>query len=501
MKRNLLMTLSEVRLAFVYKKQHECNQKGNGNVRSTSICVLLLLLMTSVGDLYAAEVLSRPNIVIILADDMGYGDCGVYNPQSKIATPNIDQLAKEGLRFTDAHSASVTCTASRYGLLTGINPARTGVRNTLLRQGNPIIDEKETTLAAVLKDHGYITKMVGKWHLGFEMMKTGRRPEFDFSRPLLGGPLDRGFDYFFGIHSSPGSSPRVYIEGRNSVSSAVKKGGGYVQEEVAPTLCKDVISIIREHAVSKKEKPLFLYYASPIPHTPHVPVDKFKGKSGAGAYGDYMLQLDDEVRQVNAVLKETGLDENTILIFTSDNGASQKVVGEHDHMANGIFRGHKASAYEGGHRIPFIIKWPGRIQAASVSKTAINHTDIFATFAELLGVDLGKSYPGCAEDSHSFLPALFDPTKRFSHPVMVNSVKCIRIDDWKLVDNPKGKEKSKGKGKGKEAVNQSCYELYNLKADPAEEKDVSNENPERRTQLVKLFEQFIANRRLKPGAK
>jgi arylsulfatase A len=453
-----------------------------------AVCVVVLTVM---GSAFGETKGSKPDIIIILADDMGYGDCTVNNPDSKILTPHIDQLAKEGLRFTDAHSASVTCTASRYGLLTGINPARTGVRNTLIGQGRPIIDEKEKTLASMLIDQGYATKMVGKWHLGFEMKKTGRRAELDLSKPLLGGPLDRGFDCFFGIHASPGSSPRVCIKGRHpfTESTDTKKGAGtasaeYVQEELAPRLCREVTGIIRAHAASKDKKPLFLYYASPIPHTPHVPVDKFKGKSSAGAYGDYMLQFDDEVRQINDVLKETGLDRNTILIFTSDNGASPGVVGKHDHKANGIFRGYKASAYEGGHRIPFIIRWPGKIRASSVSKTTINHTDIFATIAELLDVDLRKSYPGSAEDSHSFAPALFEPTKRFSRPVTVNSVKCIRMGDWKLVDDRK-----------------SGYELYNLEDDPSEQKNVSKDNPERKQQLVKLFEEFTANRRLKAGAK
>jgi arylsulfatase A len=459
----------------------------------SSICVSLILVATSIGGLCAAEKLPKPNIILILADDMGYGDCTVNNPASKISTPNIDQLAEEGLRFTDAHSASVTCTASRYGLLTGINPARTGVRNTLLGQGYPIIDENEITLPSMLRDQGYATHMVGKWHLGFEMKKSGRRPEFDFSKPLRGGPMDRGFDSFFGIHSSPDSSPRILIRGRRPVENPTETEEGleYVQEEIAPTLCNEVMRLLRDHAASEEEKPLFLYYASPIPHKPHVPIDNFKDKSNAGAYGDYVMQLDNEVGQINNVLKETGLDENTILIFTSDNGASNKV-DIPGHQANGIFRGYKAQAWEGGHRMPFFIKWPDRIEAASLSASTINHTDIFATFAELLNVGLETSYPGSAEDSHSFLPALFEPATRYPHPVTVNSLNCIRMDDWKLVDNP---QKA-----GRTAANPSTYELYNLENDPSEQRDISSENPEMTAQLTEQFETFMTNRRLKEGA-
>ena len=221
------------------------------------ICVLVGIIVAGssfAGVTERGVASERPNIVVILADDMGYGDCGVYNPESKIATPHIDQLAAEGLRFTDAHSAGSTCTPSRYGLLTGINPARTGVLNTLLSRGDPIIDQDETTIACLLKDTGYTTKMIGKWHLGFEMDKSGNRPSYDFSKPLKGGPLDRGFESFFGIGSSPGASPLCYIRGREVVALPTERGSwkrqlpggkpvevrgmmapGFVQEEVSPS--------------------------------------------------------------------------------------------------------------------------------------------------------------------------------------------------------------------------------------------------------------------------
>jgi arylsulfatase A len=229
----------------------------------------------------------RPNIIIILADDMGYGDCSVYNPESKIATPNIDQLAKEGLLFTDAHSASGTCTPSRYGLLTGTNPTRTGVLNTLLSRGDPIIAENEKTIASMLRDQGYVTRMIGKWHLGFEEDKSGKKPFLDFTKPLKGGPVDRGFDSFYGLHSSPGSSPLCLTRDRDVVALPTEKGiikkhngdgsttdvtvmmsPGYRPEEAGPSFCREALKMIQEHADSKDANPLFLYYASPAPHPP-----------------------------------------------------------------------------------------------------------------------------------------------------------------------------------------------------------------------------------------
>ena len=453
----------------------------------------------------------KPNIILILADDMGYGDCGVYNPESKIKTPHIDQLAKEGLLFTDAHAASSTCTPSRYGLLTGINPARTGVRNTLLARGMPIIDEDETTVASLLRDQGYVTQMVGKWHLGFEEDKSGIKPVLDVSKPLTGGPVDRGFDTFYGMHSSPGASPLCYIRNRTVEVLPTEKGiveesrGGskpfrrtvmmapeYRVEDSSPLFCKEAVDMIHAHAASKDSNPFFLYYASPLPHKPWVPTDTFRGKSGVGPYGDFIMQLDDVVGQINTALKETGLDQRTLLIFTSDNGPgpwAAEDMNTQGHASSGPLRGMKAHAWEGGHRVPFIAKWPGHIPAGRRTAGTINFTDFFATLAQMLDVNLEKAYPGAAPDSESFLDVMLDPGSRHRRGVFIHHSYAIRDGDWVLV--------SKKKPKDSIDLNKSEFKLFNLAEDLSQKNDLSKTHPEKAKELFAEFEKFAKTRKPK----
>jgi len=453
----------------------------------------------------------RPNIILILADDMGYGDCGVCNPASKIETPHIDQLAQEGLLFRDAHAAGSTCTPSRYGLLTGINPVRTGVLNTLLSRGDPVIAEDEKTIATMLRDQGYVTRMIGKWHLGFEENKSGKRPHLDFSKPLKGGPVDRGFDSFYGMHSSPGASPLCTIRDRKVEALPTEKGSiikhkadgsttkvrvmmspGYRPEDASPSFCREAVAIVREHAAAKKSKPLFLYYASPVPHQPWVPTAAFKGKSGLGEYGDFMMQLDDVVGQLNSALKETGLDKDTLLIFTSDNGAGPKAVkimARNGHASSATLRGQKADSWEGGHRIPFIAKWPGRIVANERTGAVINFTDLFATLAELLDVDAAEAYPGSATDSHSFLSALLDPSHSYKRPGLMFNRGSVRDGDWKLV--------SKKRVRDMAAAKPTQFELFNLADDLSEKNDLSNAHPERAARLFAAYKKYAEERELK----
>lgn len=339
----------------------------------------------------AANVLSeeKPNIIFIYSDDMGYGDCTVNNPESKIPTPNIDRLANEGLRFTDAHSPGTTCTASRYGLLSGINPARRGVTNGINGLG-PVLETKELTVAEMLKTQGYCTRMVGKWHLGFELgAADGRRPAIDLSKPFVGGPLDHGFDTFLGMNSAISSGPYYYIRDRGPevLPTASTKGNkaadrdkresyaagdlapGFVHEEINTRLCKEVIGIIRDHSANDDPRPLFLYYAMLEPHTPWLPEDQFADKSGAGPYGNYVAQLDHEVGRVLDAIKESGIENDTLVFFSSDNGAlwTQANIKKYDHRANGPLAGGKARPQERGHRVPFIARWPGRIPAGKTT--------------------------------------------------------------------------------------------------------------------------------------
>lgn len=459
----------------------------------------------------------KPNIVFILADDMGYGDCTAYNPESKIPTPQIDRLATEGVRFTDAHSPSATCTASRYGLLTGTCPARRGVTNRVAGLGR-VIDRDEVTIADFLKDQGYITRMVGKWHLGFELHGAGPRKTFDFSKPLVGGPLDCGFDSFFGVRKPISSPPYFYIRDREPVAKptestpgtrkALKANGkdsrtaygpgdiapGFIPEQCTARFCDDVVRIIKGHAASNESKPFFLYYPMLEPHPPRLPTKEFVGKSKAGPYGDCIVQLDHEVGRVLQTLRESGLDGDTLVIFSSDNGAhwQPQDIERFGHRANGIFSGGKGTAWEGGHRVPFIVRWPGEAPASTVSGAVINHTDLFATLAELFNVDLAKAYPGSAPDSYSFLSVLRDPGKEHHRPGMVVTQGSYRKGEWKL-RFVRGARSSTDRAET-DAV------LHDLSKDPAEERDLSDTHVERKARLFAEYKQFIAERKLKPLA-
>ena len=459
----------------------------------------------------------RPNIVVIYADDMGYGDCTANNPDSKIPTPHIDRLAIEGLRFTDAHSPSSTCTASRYGLLTGINPARTGVTNRIAGLG-PVIDKDEVTIADFLKDQGYVTRMVGKWHLGFELHGSGPRKTIDFTKPLVGGPLDCGFDSFFGVRKAVSSPPYFYIRDREPVAKptettpGTKKGlktngsddrtayaagniaPGFVPEQCNAQFCDEAVKIIKGHAASGENKPLFLYCAMLEPHTPWLPTTEYVGKSKAGAYGDYIVQLDHEVGKVLQALKDSGLDKDTLVVFSSDNGAMwrQPDIERFDHRANGVFSGTKGTSWEGGHRVPFILRWPGKVRASAVSGAVINHTDLFASLVELFDVDIAKAYPGSAPDSYSFLSVLKDPGTEHHRPGMVVTPGSYRLGEWKL-RFARGARSSTDRTVA-DAV------LHNLSKDPTEEKDLSDAHPETKARLFVKYQQFVAARKIKPLA-
>lgn len=450
----------------------------------------------------------KPNVIIILADDLGYGDCEPFNPASKIKTPNLNQLTKEGIRFTDAHAASATCTPSRYGLLTGINPARTGVINTLLSRGKAIVDKEEKTLADLFKSQGYETHMVGKWHLGFDY--PGQKKNKWTADKLPGGPTDRGFDTFFGLHASSGSDPLCFIENDRftlepnetltcpkfnikgeCITKTTKAAAGFSIEQASPVLVKRAVKIIEEYAQKESCKPFFLYYASPIPHQPWVPMKEFEGKSELGPYGDFVMQMDWVVGQINNTLKKTGLDQNTLLFFTSDNGVgpvAHKMMKDKGHNSSEKFRGMKAFRYEGGHRVPFIAKWPGNLGAGATSESTINFTDFFATFAELLDVDYKENFPS-AVDSFSFLSAMIDPEKRFSRPPMIHRMNAMRVDDLKWI-HPKRTHPF-------EKTSPDEYQVFDLQKDPGEQTNIAEQNVDRSKEFFKIYQTFNRNIKLK----
>ena len=469
-------------------------------------------------DVCSTSVIDKPNIVVIYADDMGYGDCTVNNPDSKIPTPNIDRLAKEGLRFTDAHSPHSTCTASCYGILTGTCPVRTGVVNSLTGHG-PVIDDGEVTISDFLKDQGYVTRMIGKWHLGFDLhVELPRGKTFDFSKPLTGGPMDCGFDSYFGVNKSIGGPPYFLIRDRAPVAKPtdttpgtkkdLKTNGknprtayspgdiapGFVPEAINAKFCDEAVKIINDHAAADDGKPLFLYYAMLEPHTPLLPTAKFIGKSGAGVYGDYIVQLDYEVGRVLAALKESGLEKDTLVIFSSDNGAMWRPqdIERFGHQANGNFSGTKGTAFEGGHRVPFIVRQPGRIPASQVCDALINHTDLFATLADLFNVDLATTYPNMARDSYSFLDTLTSPDASHHRPDMIVTSGSYRLGNWKLLFK---------RGGGRSATPAISHAtLHNLSSDPAEQVDLSDAHAEMKSRLFAKYQQFMADRTLKPLA-
>ncbi len=462
----------------------------------TIVCVLTIVWGFGLQLSQQVSAAERPHILLILADDLGYGDVGCYNPNAKINTPHLDRLAADGLRFTDAHAGGNYCVTSRYALLTGSFSPR------MLRQPRqgPVTEEGRPTIATLLRDHGYRTAMVGKWHLGFEGEEDGDwTTKFDHSQPFRGGPLDRGFDSFFGLHASLDIPPYFFIRDRAAVEQPTETvaaessvggpehwneiQGGFWREgaispdfrhaEVTTRLAEEAIRTIAEHAASKSLSPLFLYFALPSPHTPWLPQPEFRGQSAAGLYGDFVMQVDAVVGEVLTALTENGLHDNTLVLFSSDNGPVwfDKDVERFQHDSAGGLRGRKASSWEGGHRMPFLARWPGKIPAGSVSPQTICFSDLFATLGEMLGLEPLRDASG--SDSVSFWPCLLDPNTQLARPPIVHDGGTIRAGDWKLIlPRPAGK----GPLGAKYA---ETGELYNLREDLAEQKNLIAEQPDR----------------------
>ena len=460
--------------------------------------VVLATLSACYGLASPAQGAENPNVVIILADDMGYGDLKTFNPQSKIRTPNLDNLAKRGMCFTDAHSGGSTCIPSRYSLLTGRFSARKGRFNA----NSPVIAGNRQTVAGMLQDNGYRTAMVGKWHLGFDRKSRigdngQQRLEFDYGKPLTGGPVDRGFDSFFGMHASLDIQPYFYIkdnaavmpptewvgasdsvggkEDWNRIQGAFWREGDIAPDfkhaEVTPRFASEACKVIESH---DGKQPLFLYMALPSPHTPWLPSEKYIGKSKAGMYGDFVMTVDSIVGQVLRSLHKAKMSDNTLVMFSSDNGPVwyDKDTERFGHQSVGPLRGIKASVWEGGHRVPFIASWPGQIEEGIKSSRTIAFADVFATLAELAGLDAIPQ--GTAEDSVSFLPALLHPEQQQpARSPILHSGQVIRDGDWKLIDT-KG-----SRGFDSDRGVKYDIELYNLRTDLSETKNLADEMPDK----------------------
>ncbi|MBC7367911.1 MAG: arylsulfatase [Undibacterium sp.] len=492
-----------------------------------------------------------PNIVYILADDLGIGDVSCYNSKSAWQTPHIDRLAREGVRFTDAHSASSLCTPSRYALLTGRYAWRGSLKQGVLQGHSPaLIEPGRATVASFLREHGYTTAMFGKWHLGLDWARAGPQPEaIDYTQPFAGGPTAHGFDRFFGISASLDMPPYVWLAQdrvtalptatlTDSRAPKLWRAGplapDFKLEEVQPRLTAEAIAYITERADAKNKNPFFLYLPLAAPHTPILPTREFEGKTHATAYGDFVTQVDADLGKILAALEKNGFAQNTLVIFTSDNGfAPAADVPAHtgvNHDPSGGYRGYKSDLFEGGHRIPFIARWPAVIRAGTTSDALVGQLDLFATCAELLGAKIPDT---AAEDSMSFLPILRSgtglpsvgssgagvppmnsPTPSFPPPrtSLVNHSAegrfAIREGRWKLLlwpgsggwSAPTPKPGVWLKVERTDLAALPPYQLYDLAADPAETKNLAAARPEIVQSLGRRLRVEIETGRSTPGA-
>lgn len=480
--------------------------------------VIFIFLLGCAVSTFAA----RPNIVFILADDMGVGDVSALNPAAKLKTPNIDALVANGMRFLDAHTSSSVCTPTRYGLMTGRYSWRSELKKGVLQgYSRALLLPSHDTVALLLKRNGYQTAMIGKWHLGLNWKlkdgstvtelkePVGIEEQIDFTQPFRGGPVDLGFDYWYGINASLDFPPYAWLENDRVVdiptehrpfqggkkegkADLMMRGGlqvpGFQPEMILKGLTEKAADYIGK---LKPAAPFFLYMPLNAPHTPVVPREGFKGRSQCGIYGDFVQEIDWSVGEVVAALKRAGLLENTLLIFTADNGASKSSFSleqeqKFDHHPSGIYKGRKGSLDEGGHRVPFVAQWPAAIPAGSRSDVMCGLTDLYATCAELVGETVA---PNAGEDSYSMLPLFFQTPEKYKRTNAVHhdfaGRFAFRDGKWKLIPNKNPKKAA----------------LYNLESDVSETTNLHGKYPEIVEQLEKSLTEVVNNGRSTPGAK
>jgi len=476
---------------------------------------ILLALLAS-----AALAADKPNIVYILCDDLGYGDLHCLNPQRcKIATPHADRLAAEGMIFTEAHSSSAVCTPTRYGVLTGRYNWRTRLQSGVLGGFSlPLIAVDRLTVPKLLKQHGYATACVGKWHLGMTMpakpgvtyqdrIEDSSAEQFDVHGRIADGPTTRGFDYYFGISASLDMTPFAFIENDHftEAPTATKKwiregpaAPSFEAVDVLPTLTRKAVEFI-----GKAKRPFFLYLPLNSPHTPHVPSKEWQGKSGLSDYGDFVMETDWTVGEVRKALDKAGVADNTLLIFTSDNGcspqANTKFLEEHGHFGSENRRGYKADIFDGGHRIPFVVRWPGKTKPGTKNDQLVCLTDLMATCADILGVKLPDN---AGEDSVSILPALVGQTwPRAVVHHSINGSFAIREGNWKLELCADSGGWSVPRPGSKEAQGLPPTQLYDMSKDIGERANEYKDHPEIVARLTKLLEKYIGDGRSTSGTR
>lgn len=496
---------------------------------------LLLVFSAGVATSIAQEV-GKPNVVVILADDLGYADLSCYG--GKIATPHIDALASEGMRFTDAHSSSSVCTPTRYGLLTGRYNWRSKLQRGVLGGLSPrLIEPDRLTLASMLKQQGYHTACVGKWHLGMDwVLHPGKQvselnietPEqvlsVDYTKPITGGPNSVGFDYYFGISASLDMVPYTFIENDRVTALPTetrrfpmmdgRDNGGQTREgpaapqfdaaDVLPELARVSCDYIdRRAAEARGGRPFLLYVPLASPHTPILPTAEWRGKSGINPYADFVMQSDAAVGEILAALERNGLADETVVIFTSDNGCSPQAkfaeLAEHGHAPSGPLRGHKADIFEGGHRVPFIARWAGQVPSGSESAQLVCLTDVLATVAEIIGYALPDA---AGEDSFSFLASLRGEAKPGREHLVSHSINgsfAIRRGPWKLLLCSDSGGWSAPRPGTPPAAKLPPLQLYHLENDLAEQHNLEEREPERVDELLALLERLVADGRSTPG--
>ena len=487
---------------------------------------------------------AKPNILFILADDLGYGDVGCYNPEAKAPTPNIDRLAREGMRFTDAHSPSTVCTPTRYSLLTGRMAFRNGMKGVFTGAGGPcLIKEDRLTIAGMLRDQGYTTAMFGKWHIGLTFYDKDGKPitkngleavkRIDYSQPITGGPIDRGFDQFFGTACCPTTDwLYAYIDGdkipmpptrivdrkplpKHPYSRDNRPGmiaPGFDLEEVDMVFLQKSLEFLESHKQKSPDKPFFLFHSAQAVHLPSFAGRAFKGKTEAGPHGDFIFELDYVVGRLMSKLDQLGYGENTLVIFSSDNGPEVPTVIDmrktHKHDGARPWRGIKRDQWEGGHRVPFIARWPKKIKDGSTSAQTICLTDVMATCAALTGATIP---PNAAEDSYNILPVLLGqagdkPIREYTLHQTISLALAIRHGNWKYLDH-KGSGGNNYGREGEWGMKQFALperapdapgQLYDLAKDPGETTNLYNEYPEIVKALKGKLEEYKTSGRSAP---
>lgn len=479
----------------------------------------------------------KPNIIVILADDMGYGDVSCMDSRSKIRTTHIDKLAAEGLCLTDCHSSSALCTPSRYALLTGRYNWRSRLKMAVLPgQSFHLIEEGRETIPSLLKKKGYRTAAVGKWHLGmdwqtqngYSLPATYRDKSvdadlmmegIDFTAPVKNGPNAVGFDYFYGMPASLDQPPFIHMENDRAITQPVEMVGvrnlhrhdpsqqfdveygpaekDFDARKLVPEMDDKVLSLVSQYA--DEGQPFFLYYPTFAVHGPLLPSEEYQGKSGLNAYADFVLQVDGFVGRLDELLKEKGIADNTIVIFTSDNGCSAvadfETLISKGHNPSSIYRGIKGDIWEGGHRIPFVVRWPGHIHPGTRSDATTCLVDLFATFAQITGAEYGDD---AGEDSVSMLPLWNGTADKTRQDLIHHSGRgcySLRRGDWKM-------EFCQGAGGMEPEKTDPCkpaYQLYNMAGDVTERHNLYGTQPQIEQELLELAARYVREGRSTPG--